>query len=239
MMYNQNLAFAIKSNGRILREIDGKVYLPFGSEYAIVIKNLHASNRASVKITIDGKDVLNGRSLIVNCGQSIDLERFVEELDSGYKFKFIERTAGIESHRGVGLEDGLVQVTYQFEEPQYPTLYRGLGRSFSAGSISGSMGDMGSYAAVNSVNAPSLNVYTNDAGVTAAGSDSTQKFHDAHLGRLNSTVHQMILHLKGESASTPVQAPVTVKSKSTCAMCGKSYPSGTKFCADDGARLTM
>ena len=42
MMYNNKLVAAIKSNGKVLREFGEEVYIPFGSEYSILIKNLHS-----------------------------------------------------------------------------------------------------------------------------------------------------------------------------------------------------
>ena len=39
MMYLQKLAVAVKVNGKVLREVGDTVYIPFGSEYSILIKN--------------------------------------------------------------------------------------------------------------------------------------------------------------------------------------------------------
>ena len=118
MMYGNKLAAAIKVNGKVLREFKDTVYIPFGSEYAITLKNLHTT-RAVVNVFIDGDNVVPG-GLVLNAGQSIDLERSIKNnnLTEGNKFKFIERTGKIEEHRGIGVEDGLVRVEYQFEHPR-------------------------------------------------------------------------------------------------------------------------
>lgn len=117
-MYGNKLAAAIKVNGKVLREFKDTVYIPFGSEYAITLKNLHTT-RAVVNVFIDGDNVVPG-GLVLNAGQSIDLERSIKNnnLTEGNKFKFIERTGKIEEHRGIGVEDGLVRVEYQFEHPR-------------------------------------------------------------------------------------------------------------------------
>lgn len=115
MMYGNKLAIAVKSHGRVLREFKDTVYLPFNSEYSLYIKNLN-SVRAQVKISIDGKDVGNGTSFVVNANSSINIERFVKDKNVGNKFKFIEFTNKIEKHRGVDIEDGLIRVEYQFEK---------------------------------------------------------------------------------------------------------------------------
>ncbi len=117
-MYGNKLAIAVKHNGKVLREFNkDTVYLPFGAEYSIFIKNLDTV-RASVKVMIDGKDIGDGTTFVVNGSSSIELERFLRagNLNEGNRFKFIERTASVENHRGVGGEDGLVVIEYQFEK---------------------------------------------------------------------------------------------------------------------------
>jgi hypothetical protein len=117
MMYQNKAVLAIKANGKVLREFEDKIFVPFGSEYSLLIKNLNTV-RMIAYVTIDGQDVVPG-GLVVNSKQEIDLERFVSDMNKGNKFKFIERTSNIEKHRGVKLEDGLVRVEFQFEKTYY------------------------------------------------------------------------------------------------------------------------
>lgn len=116
-MYNNKLVVAVKTNGKVLREDKDTVFLPFGSEYSLLLKNLN-SVRALLSIEIDGTNVLDGEKLVINANGEIDLQRFMKNgnKDQGNRFKFIERTAGIEQHRGVGAIDGIVRVTFQFEK---------------------------------------------------------------------------------------------------------------------------
>lgn len=116
MMYNEKLAAAIKVNGKVLREFKDTVYIPFGSEYSILVKNLNTV-RAIVNIFIDGDNIVPG-GLVLNAGQEIDLERSIKNnnLTEGNKLKFIERTGAVEQHRGIKLEDGIVRIEYQFEK---------------------------------------------------------------------------------------------------------------------------
>lgn len=116
MMYNSKLVASIKANGKVLREFKDTVYIPFGSEYSILLKNLNTV-RALINIYIDGDNIVPG-GLVLNAGQEIDLQRAIRNgnLTEGNKFKFIERTGKIEDHRGVKLEDGLIRVEYQFEK---------------------------------------------------------------------------------------------------------------------------
>lgn len=116
MMYNNKLVASIRANGKILREFKDTVYIPFGSEYSILLKNLNTV-RALINIYIDGDNIVPG-GLVLNAGQEIDLERAIRNgnMSEGNKFKFIERTGNIEQHRGVKLEDGLIRVEFQFEK---------------------------------------------------------------------------------------------------------------------------
>lgn len=121
MMYHNKLAVALKSAGRVLREFKDTVYVPFGTEYTILIKNLNTV-RASVTIEIDGQDATENVSLIINPKEELELTRFIKNgnLNAGNRFKFIERSANIEQHRGVGVEDGLIRVEFEFERERQP-----------------------------------------------------------------------------------------------------------------------
>ena len=118
-MYNQKLVASIKSKGKILREFKDTVYIPFASEYSILLKNLNTV-RAVVNVFIDGENAVPG-GLVIDPGRSVDLERWIKNgnLSEGNRFKFIERTAAIEEGpRGIKEEDGLIRVEYQFELPR-------------------------------------------------------------------------------------------------------------------------
>lgn len=130
-MYQSKLVASLKANGKILREFKDTVYIPFGSEYSFLIKNLNTT-RALVNVFIDGDNVIEG-GLVLNAGQEVDLERYVKNgnLSAGNKFKFIERTQAIEDGpRGAKLEDGLVRIEFQYEKhplQDWFTMNRGFG----------------------------------------------------------------------------------------------------------------
>ena len=118
-MYGNKVAAAIKVNGKVLREFKDTVYIPFGSEYSILVKNLN-SVRAVVNIYLDGENVVPG-GLVIDPGREVDLERWIKNnnLSEGNRFKFIERTQAIEDGpRGIKLEDGLICIEHQFELPR-------------------------------------------------------------------------------------------------------------------------
>jgi hypothetical protein len=121
MVYSNNFIATVKVDGKILRENKDVVALPFGSEYSIYLKNQN-SVRAIVRVSVDGQplsDVADGW-IIIGANQTLDLERFIRNgnFQKGNRLKFIERTAQIEEHKGIGIEDGLVRVEYKFEKVQ-------------------------------------------------------------------------------------------------------------------------
>jgi len=115
MTYKNHFIAELKSNGQILRIRDGFVTLPFGSEYSLYLKNLN-SRKASVTVQIDGEDVLDGNSLIIESNKSIELEGFLKNTIAKNKFKFIEKTQQIMDHRGDKIDDGLIRIEFAFEK---------------------------------------------------------------------------------------------------------------------------
>jgi len=115
MMYIKHFVLAVRVNGKILKEHDQVVHLPFGAEYELLLKNLN-SRRAMVGVSIDGKRTSDCRFVIPANSESV-LERYVKNgnMDSGNRFKFIERTSAVEEHRGVGSDDGIVRAEFWAE----------------------------------------------------------------------------------------------------------------------------
>lgn len=114
-MYNSGLVCVVKSNGKILREDKDVCFLPFNSEYSLLIKNLETRN-VLAKISIDGQDVLDGNSLIIHPNTEIELEGFMKGSIAKNKFKFIKKTKEISDYRGDKIDDGIIRIEYQFEK---------------------------------------------------------------------------------------------------------------------------
>lgn len=238
-MYAQKMAAAIKVHGQSLRELGENVYLPFGSEYSIYLKNLNTV-RASVKIEIDGQDVTQGVSLVIDPNDSFELERFIKNgnLAKGNRFKFIEKTAAVAAHRGDRVDDGLVRITYKFERQQF--LYtKGINNIYGnadplhsrgIGNIFGSTGDF------SDQNAPTAYA----AGVTAPGSVSEQEFTTVSPLSLETQTHVIILRLVGEHDGKPVQKASTTRTVTTCETCGTKTRSATaNYCSNCGSSLQL
>ena len=73
MMYQEKFIAVVKCNNKILREQNKcEVHLPFGSEYSLLFKNLD-SRRVNVNVSIDGTDILFGRSLVIDANSEMEL----------------------------------------------------------------------------------------------------------------------------------------------------------------------
>jgi hypothetical protein len=115
MVYKTNFVVVVKCNGKVLREKDEFVTLPFGSEYSLLLKNLD-SRRSNVDISIDGQDVLNGSSLIIEPNNETEIKGFLKGNIAKNRFKFIKKTKEIQEHRGDKIDDGIIRVEFAFEK---------------------------------------------------------------------------------------------------------------------------
>jgi hypothetical protein len=180
MMYQSKLVASLKANGKILREFKDTVYIPFGSEYSFLLKNLH-TQRAVVNIFIDGDNIVEG-GLVINAGQEVNLERYIKNgnLTEGNRFKFIERTQAIEDGpRGVKLEDGLVRIEFQYEKPpmRVSELPRSIFNHIDFSNISGNMGSS-EYPGVTDKYSKSIN----NSWIQASGTSYSTNVNGAMRG---------------------------------------------------------
>lgn len=264
MAYHNKLVVAVKSNGKILREFKDTVYLKFGSEYSLVLKNLNTV-RSLVHVFIDGTDITpNG--LVIAAGQELNLERSLTNgnLLEGNTLKFIERSSAVEHHRGIKLEDGIVRVEYQFEQvyhlpaqiwpkkmewpqpwdqPWAGTYDYTLGTTYSASSVMG----MSSGIPLNNPGTDTFDSYNvgstqslNDAGITVPGSHSDQKFQTTDAFPLDSQKYSIVLKLLGATPDNkPVRESVTVKAKPRCQTCGHTNKASAQYCNKCGTALEI
>lgn len=243
-MYNNKMVVSIKSNGKVLREVKDTVYLPFGVEYSIYLKNLN-TQRAKVYISIDGKDICSG-AIVVNPGQSIDLERFVENNYTGNRLKFIARTKKIEDHRGIGAEDGIIRVEFAYEEkpvyttrqPIYPMTYDIWQQPYHTPVCCDAVAQSYSCSTISSVTTNSVlrSMAVNDAGITVPGSISNQEFTTIQDFKTGES-EVIVLKLLGEVGDQKVSYPITVKTKKECPTCGTINSFKSKFCFECGTSL--
>lgn len=252
-MYNNKLIACIKVNGQILRENEGIVNLPFGCEYSIFVKNLE-SVRAQISVSVDGVDATDGTRLIIGPNSQVELERFIRNgnLSEGNRFKFIERSAAVEAHRGIGSDDGIVRlegwkervpqfinapITRYYRPPHWPppgpARPMARGRSIVSRPAGASMGER----RMDSVNYTSKSV--NTAGITVAGSASNQQFYSTSGFALEPASTVIVLRLIGQIGGQFVEEPMTVAYKPQCATCGRTNKANSQFCSQCGTALVL
>jgi len=116
MVYRKKLVAVVKCNGKVLRERDEVVTLPFGSEYSLLFKNLD-TRRVSVNASIDGRDVFYGHSLLIDPNKEVEVKGFLTGSSVRNRFKFIQKTEKIQDYRGDKIEDGIIRIEFAYEKP--------------------------------------------------------------------------------------------------------------------------
>ena len=265
MTYKDAFVVEVKCKGKILRIKDDFVHLPFGSEYSIYLKNL-SSKKASVTIHIDGQDVLDYSSLILNANTSTELEGFLKGTIATNKFKFINKTKEIQEHRGDKIDDGIIRVEFAYEIPEpiikktiineeyhhhyhndnpfhwdyHNTLYTSYNSSDGNSTIRGmSTSVKESNVTMDSLGTESLSAPLSDEGITVKGSEINQQFRYGSVGTLE-PAEVIIIRMKGINNKQNItfqSLPLTIQSKLTCSSCGKSYKSSFKYCPNCGTYL--
>lgn len=264
-MFKNNFVMAIKANGKILREFDNITYLPFGSEYSIILKNL-SDKRAKVKITIDGNDVI-GSHLILDKKSDIEVKRFIKNgnLETGNSFKFIEKTEKIEKYRGNKIDDGIISVEVEFEKenciqpkpyspyredpkPWEPTnpwedrRWRGdVWYSYYTKEFPISDKTMCSDSNTKNYSRGILrSASANIEGITAPGSINDQKFISVPDINGDGKKFTLSLQLKGEIKNgETINKVVSVKKLIRCSICGTYVKQIAKFCHECGASVEV
>ena len=264
MVYKNNFVAVVKCNGKILREQDkGEVQLNFGSEYSLLLKNLN-SKTAKVNIDIDGKDVLNGNSLIVYPNTDLELLGIMSGSIVKNKFKFIEKTREISKYRGDRIDDGLIRIEVTFEKDKptyvrndwyysYPLQYNNsptyVGSNYTydayvSGGIACSNTSLVWESNKESI-VPLANTCVNQAynvdnseGITVKGSETKQDFIQAGYYDFEDNSEIIIIQLKGTNSKNQyIEKPITVKQKLKCETCGRISKSSSKFCSNCGTYL--
>lgn len=237
MAYANNYVVSIIHNNRPIREtqhgLSGMrvVTLPFNSEYKIRVKN-NTQLRALVDVTIDGASVfINRQQLILEPQQSVDLERFVDSLTNGRRFKFVSQEVAMkEGHFDPTTPDmGVVSVNFI---PELKSLYSGATPqtiltstspfintvggvsnanmvadslvSYSSIGVSGTMGPRGDRGITSDT------ISTNTVGGTVEGSNSNQSFRESTTNHLWNFPSQTKIDIKIKGPDSDTQMPETI-----------------------------
>lgn len=225
MVYSNNFIVVIKHKGKILRDINRVVRLPFGSEYSILLKNKD-SRTAVANIEIDGEDVMGGHQYIVPGNSSRELKGFLKGLEATHKFRFIKKTKEISEFRGDRIDDGIVRVEFKYEQivcnptpwvinyptlPTYPRcpMYGNGGRLSDSSNGTGDLDVKTTFTSSmdgqiqqafkfsNNVSCNYVSAPKLDEGITVKGTKANQNFQYGNVGILESQSHVIVIRLKG------------------------------------------
>ena len=188
MAYQNDYVVSVLHQGRPVREFsengERTVAVPFGAEYKLRLKN-KSNQRCKAKVYIDGMDVnYDGGSFVLDAGQTLDLERFVEDLNSGNKFKFIsveegKRTGEVQDPYSE--DNGLIRVEFhpeKIDQWYFHTWNQGILDLNQTGSITTNSVDV-SYTCDSSPiskSVGSVQSLNSTAGATTQGGNSNQSF---------------------------------------------------------------
>jgi len=259
MMFSEKFVVSLKVDGKFLRDSEGEVKIPFGSEYEIYLKNLNSKD-VVVTVQIDNQDVLNGHKIIVKAGQSSILEGFLQGTTATKKFRFIELTKDVEDFRGYKPEDGIIRITIQYEKdkPEYKLTYNQIQPHYKyyhydyndtiyknidvyCGSISKGFNSSGisctSYNVSSQSGLPTMDSCTSDVGITVGGENISQKFNYGTIGELEENIQVIVLRLSGYKGEEKIETLITTKDKIKCSTCGLENSSNNKFCGRCGTNL--
>jgi len=255
MVYSNNFIAVIKHKGKILRDTNGVVRLPFGSEYSVLLKNKD-SRAAVANIEIDGEDVMGGHQYIVPGNSTRELKGFLKGLKATNKFRFIRKTKEIAEFRGDRLDDGIVRIEFKFEQKEsipwivYPTFDSDTKRSrknidndnydgYHCGGTS--IGNVSSTYTSNAMFCNTMCAPKSDEGITVKGSKVNQNFQYGNVGVLESFSNVINIILRGAVSKKGkvkrVKRPVLTKTKAQCQICGRKWKSSLKFCGNCSAAL--
>lgn len=208
----------IESTGNI------QVKIPFDQEYRINLDNRDSNRRALVHIKIDGR-AATGDGLILRKGESVQLERFIDnnDLRRGPKFRFVDTDEQKRLGRSTSKEDGLIAVTVQYEKDKEPLVKYDERRSRSTADLSldciaypgtGTCLRFGNIFTGNTsatVSGPIMDFSgatipgpTLEPGITIEGSESKQRFQKTETGELEDRIETLVIRLLGYYKEKPL-----------------------------------
>jgi len=259
MAYDEQFVLCVLHNGHPVREIGGKVHLPFHSDYKVRVKNKNPFLRAKARIWIDGRQVSNLGDFILQPNETLDLERFLDEsMTSGNKFRFVPLGDG-RVNDPTDPENGIIKVEFYREMRPLPRPpIRPIRKSFgpsrtnadwsyypsttlgSSTFTGGSRGTTSSCYVSNCVSPVAESLVPDSAGATVEGGFSGQSF--VYGSDFQTELFPVTLELRirgidqretnwADSPSTPGRPKKRIK---FCPNCGAKRHGMAKFCASCG-----
>jgi len=252
-MFKSGFVVNVVDGENILNDDNGTAALGFGKEYKIRLKNKNTRD-AVARIKIDGRYVTNKGDLIVGSGQVIDVERFIDSLDEGKKFRF-EKLGNVSPSERDNPLNGIIEVSFRLtKEVTIPQIYRESpdwnypNRFYYTNSGAKSFNKSGAifcsneWASNASSDLTTNMCYCNNntaenitdvaSGKTVEGNYSGQRFEYSYLGELEYKETVIKLNLVGYNPTGET------KPKIYCSKCGNQiYNKVSRFCNLCGEKI--
>ena len=253
MAYDRQFVLSIIHNGSPVREINGKVTLPFNSEYKIRLKNKHTYLRAKARVWVDGRKASNLGDFILNPGEKLDLERFLDEsMVSGNRFQFVPLSDSRVNDPS-DYENGIIKVEF-FREidknntitidpsiipttPIKPGPWDTGSGPYYWNDTNTTTGNWSNRTKVSYTSNPIpttnvVNTCVSQDGATVEGSHSNQRFVEG--SHFQTEISPITLRLKLQGPKTRRRTTNTDSQEPTkarfCSQCGSRRMRGAKFC---------
>lgn len=232
MMHYEQYVVAITDNkGKSYREFESerlnhgrksKIYLPFNSEYKILIKN-NSDRRIKMDIDIDGTSVSGMGGLIMNAHSTETLERFV---DVAKKFLFVRKNDERVSDPSSG-DNGILKIRIEKEVSSFfptwttttwpnvnqPPMWHSDNTrylvspanytTYSAQSTIGMVNDSNTAYSCNCSmsmgSTKKLSMLTEESGATVEGGNSNQQFTTTTWAGTDGVAYEFVFKLLGQN----------------------------------------
>ena len=251
-MYKNNFIVSIIANGSPVKEFDGKISLPFHTEYSIRLKNKH-DRRCTAQVLVDGRNATALGDIIIPARGSVTLDRFItESLTSGRRFRFVPLSHPEVDDPG-DVENGVIQVDFRLERTAWITINNnwpqpwfpfkpGL-RGTSAGetdsrfypSYSATVGsDVIKNIPAETFSCNYIKSNVSEDGATIGGSISGQSFTQAHI-EVENWGTQIRVKLVSSKDLNSREHNVGYSPR-YCARCGRRRREGDIYCSSCGKK---
>ena len=226
MVFNNDFVVCILHGGKVLREENGKVFLPFESDYQIRLKNLHSYLRCKATVKVDGTLIHpDNVSFVINPNDTLDIKRTMLDGDmcKGKSLRFVRRNDCRVSDPS-NPENGIVEVSFYREVKNTEYVNWGNWNWYNRPWWDNPFPNI-----VYSCNSSS--VCNGSNGATVSGDNVYQEYRYANDFPV--TIYPTVIRIMLVGSEKPITVNKT--RKKYCVDCGYKNPYRAKFCMNCGS----
>jgi hypothetical protein len=253
MGFKDGFVANVVCDGSIIEDKNGVAAIPFSSEYQLRLKN-KTNRKAVASIYIDGEKATKAGDLIIGANETVEVERFIENLSDGRKFRFVPLDKCDDHYKPFGD----IEVKFRLEKERKVTIsypyapYQSWRSPWRNPWIDPNVtwcSDTTTYTAgsqlccsastitnCSSINAKSFSDVSD--GKTVKGSYSGQAFNWGYIGDVEYEATVINLKLVGYENKNAFSkwAEAAIKNN-YCPQCGDKIETNDKFCKSCGNKI--